>query len=704
MMDDARLDFWLTPARRRRFAVISASGIPAAFAIAAVVARMQGMVGAIAVFILALAVVLAIATIRASRHDRNWLVQALDCHRPDMEDSAGLLFRDVDLLGPLERLQQRRLLSRLDEGSPWHLVPPWDRRSVAIIAGTSLVVILAALLWPPLNDTAPRLSPSAEGIATPPGLPRLVAQAMRVVPPAYTGLPPRTVGSLDTRVPAGSLVQWTLRFDPQPRTPRLAVLAGAAMPLRRDGDLWIVNRLADRSFLYRVDPSPGRKPMPPLHRVDAVPDAPPHVKAISPADTLTMITPGQRSWTPIFSATDDYGVAASARLRITLAMGDGENVTFTEREIPVSGSGAPRNRRFAPRLDFSRFGFSSGGDMVVQLIVHDHRAPTPQEVRGPSLILRWPGARSTDSSGLTGMVNTTLPAYFRSQRQIIIDAQSLLRQKRALASSRFLSRSAAIGSDQEILRGRYSQFLGGEQEGDPELPIADADDHGGSDDHDHGGQTKTSPTVFGEKEDVLAEFGHPHDESPASSLDPEVRGVLRKAVDEMWQSERELKTGHPDLALPYAERALRFIKEVQQATRIFLSRVGPELPPIDQGRRMTGKREGIASRNLMVAPIRTGDGAAALVWANLGTPNRPIDPRSLDALETWTRANADRLPDALALGGAIDQVRSDPGCTPCRVRLRAFLWSAMERPAAQASRRSPAEVMGKRYLRAIDRR
>lgn len=704
MMDDARLDGWLAPARRRRFAATSASGIPAAFALAAVAARTLGMIGGIVVLILALAVFLATATIRALRHDRNWLVQALDRHRPDMEDSAGLLFKDVDLLGPLERLQQRRLLSRLDEGSPWELVPPWDRRPVAIIAGASLLVIFAALLWRPLNDTAPRLSPSAEGIATPLGLPRLVAQNMRVVPPAYTGLPARTAGSLDARVPAGSLVEWTLRFDPQPRTPRLAVLGSAAVPLRREGDLWMVSRLADRSFLYRVEPSPGRKPMPPLHRVDAVADAPPHVKAISPADTLTMITPGQRSWTPIFSVTDDYGVAASARLRITLAMGDGENVTFTEREIPVSGSGALRNRRFAPRLDFSRFGFSAGGDMVVQLIVQDNRAPTPHEVRGPSLILRWPGARSADSSGLTGMVNTTLPAYFRSQRQIIIDAQSLLRQRRGLSSDRFLSRSAAIGNDQEILRGRYSQFLGGEQEGEPELPIADADDHGGSDDHDHGGQTNAGRTVFGEKEDVLAEFGHPHDESPASSLDPAVRGVLKKAVDEMWQSERELKTGHPDQALPYAERALRFIKEVQQATRIFLSRVGPELPPIDQGRRMTGKREGIAGRNLGVTPIKTGDDAAGLVWAALGTPNGLIDPGSLDALQTWTRANADRLPDPLALGGAIDQVRSDPGCKPCRARLRAFLWSAMERPAAQASRRRPADAMGKRYLRAIDRR
>ncbi|WP_454289977.1 hypothetical protein [Sphingobium scionense] len=293
------------------------------------------------------------------------------------------------------------------------------------------------------------------------------------------------------------------------------------------------------------------------------------------------------------------------------------------------------------------------------------------------------------------MVNTTLPAYFRSQRQIIIDAEALLKRKRNLSTDKYLSQSNGIGNDQKILRGRYSQFLGGESEGEPSLPTADADGHGEGDGHDHGPPVAT-PNVFGEKEDVLAEFGHPHDESPASSLDPETRAILKQAVDEMWQSEMQLKQGRPDLALPFAYKALRFIKEVQQATRIFLSRVGPELPPIDPARRMTGKREGIAGNFEPLVAVEGDDGPAAAAWRGLAQGQMP-----LDALEGWARANAARLPDPLALSGAIDAARRDPGCASCRDKLRAQLWMAMERPQGGVARRRPADAAGARYLGAI---
>ena len=691
---------WTAPARHRRIADTLALALPLALAAAAFGWRLAGPVAAIPLAIVVFAVAFIVARQRAARHDLSWLVRSLDATRPELEDSSALLFAHDAPLSLLQSLQRSRIAARLDQGSPHDLTPGWSKRLLLILSLLAATMVAATLLWPRAGEGPPTLAPSDEGLPARPGIPRLVAQNLRIIPPAYTGLPVRDSASLDARVPQGSRIEWTLRFDPQASTPRLLMLAGLPLALRRDSANWIASRTADAAFLYRVDPASGRGATPPLHRIDAIADTPPQVKPLT--DSLTMVKPGQRSWTPAFAATDDYGVAATARLRITLAIGEGENVTFSEREIPVAGSGPARDRRFNPRLDFSTFGFSAGGDMVAQLIVRDNRAPGPQEVRGPSLILRWPSPKQPESSGLTGMVNTTLPAYFRSQRQIIIDIEKLLKQKRALAPDRYLSRSASIGGDQQILRGRYSQFLGGESEGQPELPTADADGHGENDGHDHGPPVST-PNVFGEKEDVLAEFGHPHDESPASSLDPETRAILKQAVDEMWQSERELKTRRPDAALPYAYKALRFIKEVQQATRIFLSRVGPELPPIDASRRMTGKREGLASRQLEITPIERQDGPAAAAWRALGAgPDAIRGPMNLSPLEGWVRANAGRLPDALALSGAIDAVRRDPACASCQVKLRALLWTAMERPLGQPARRRPADAAGARYLRAIE--
>lgn len=700
-MSAALLKTWTGPARRRRLVYDLIVGLPLVLSTAFLVSRIGGLGWGAAVAAAGLAVGAVVVWRRSKAFDRAWLVRSLDATRPDLEDSADLLFAAPEGLNPLQRLQRQRLEDRLGAGSPKALVPAWPWLKFAAAGLAAVLLTLAGLLWPQAHGGPVRLSPSQEGAAAPAGAPRLVGQNLRIIPPAYTGLPVRDSVSLDARAPQGSRLEWRLRFDPQAEAPRLVMLAGQPTPLRRSGRDWVASRTLDAAFLYRVDPG-GDQPPAPLHRIDATPDQPPQVRVVSPNESLTTVSAGQRSWSPVFAATDDYGVAAQARLRITLAMGEGENVTFTEREIGLTGTGSARDRRFSPRLDFAALGFGPGGDLVVQVIVKDTRSPGPHEVRGPSLILRWPSANQAQSSGLEGMVNTTLPAYFRSQRQIIIDAEALIRQRRSLSDDRYLSRSMSIGGDQEILRGRYSQFLGGEIAEAPQLPTSEGEEaHTDGDGHDHGPAPDRSPG-FGGPEDVLAQFGHPHDDSPASSLDPETRALLRQAVDAMWRSEEQLKLGRPDLALPHANRALEFIKQVQQATRIFLQRVGPQLPPIDPGRRMTGKRDGLASRALPVAPIEAGDGAAAAAWRALGEgPDAVRGPIAFDALESWIRANAGRLPHALALTAALDEVRRAPDCQACRNRLRAQLWTAMERPPADLSRRRPADARGARYLGAL---
>ncbi len=702
MTGGALLATWTGPARRRGLLNDALLFVPILLALAALAWRGGGPVVGAGVLVVGAGLGLFVGYRRAARFDRSWLVQKLDGTRPDMEDSADLLFADAQTLGDLQRLQQARLVSRLETGKPEALRADWTRRPILVAWLVAAIVIAGAVVWPRGADRPVVLAPGTEQTPVVAGVPRLVGQNLRIFPPAYTGLPMRDERRLDARAPVGSRLEWTLRFDPQAEAPAVVTLAGAKLALRRSGDDWIASRVLDASFLYRVDPAPGRGPVSPLHRIDAIADTLPVVRVVSPGESLTMVTTGQSSWTPVFAVSDDYGVAANARLRITLAMGEGENITFTEREIGVTGRGPARDRRFAQRLDFAALGFAAGGDLVVQLIVRDNRAPGPHEVRGPSLILRWPSASQTQGAGLEGMVNTTLPAYFRSQRQIIIDAEALIARRQRLTSDRYLSRSTGIGGDQEILRRRYSEFLGGENSAPPQLPTSDAVEMH-TDDDGHGHAPSTTSSGFGSPEAVLAQFGHPHDDSPAASLDPETRDLLRQAVDAMWQSELQLKQGRPDLALPYANRALNFIKQVQQATRIFLARVGSKLPPVDPSRRMTGEREGIASRTLPIAPVEAADGPAAAAWRALGQgPEAVRGPVAFDALERWIRANADRLPDALALSGALDAVRREPDCETCRQKLRPLLWTAMERPPASLDRRRPADPAGARYLDALD--
>lgn len=673
---------------------------------------------AVTVAVAGIALLAALAWRRTRAFDTAWLVRQLDARRKDLDDSSDLLLAPPATLTSLQQLQQARVRERLrtqpapDLRTPW----PWPR-IVAMWLVAAVVVALAAL-WPAHTSAPGTLAPADEDTPVVPGVPRLVAQRLHVAPPAYTGQPPRDEATLDAKAPIGSRLAWTLRFEPQPARADLVFHDGQRIALQRDGDTWQATHVLAKSTLYRVVAA-GTEAQPPskLRRLDAIPDRVPQVKVLAPDRGLSLVAVGQTRWALAFEARDDYGVAAAATLKLTLAQGSGENIAFKEQAITLHGTGPATARRFTTSLDLKALGMAVGDDLIAQLTVRDTRAPSPQTAQSPGLILRWPADLGQESTGLEGLVKKVMPAYFRSQRQIIIDAEALQKQKRGLAADTFVTRSDGIGVDQRILRLRYGQFLGEEAEGEPQPPpTSDTDDdHADDDGHDHASETPaaqdghdhaTSATgaSFGREADVLEAYGHTHDHAEAATLlDPETRATLKKALDQMWQSELHLRQGRPDQALPFAYKALEYIKQVQQATRIYLARVGPELPPIDETRRLGGERKGIVARALGPLERATddADAAPARAWRALAHDGAAADAADLDALQAWLSTNEARVPDALDLFAAIDEVRGDPACAPCRVRLRALLWSASPQPPAQVPRRAPADDAGRRYLDAL---
>ncbi|WP_064748292.1 hypothetical protein [Lysobacter antibioticus] len=719
-------------ARWRRGLDRAALALPWAAAAAAVLWRASGASLAAAGFAFAAVVVAAWAWRAAAAFDRRWLIRRLDGLRRDMDDSAELLFARSETLNELQRLQRARLQARLAAGAPPDLRPAWSGRGIALSGVAASVAISAVLLWPtsPSARRETALAPAPE-VAAAPGQPRLLAQNLHVRAPAYTGLPARDEPSLQGRVAEGSRLDWTLRFAPQPTGAELVFLDGQRLPLQRgeDGD-WRAQRPLIRSALYRIvaHGAPAAQSQR-LHRLDAIPDRPPQLRAIAPDRSLSLVGPDQRSWSLIFDANDDYGLAADASLRVTLAQGSGENIVFRERTLRVPGRGGAAAKRYAHRLDLAALGFARGDDLIVQLSVDDNRRPQAQNVRSASLILRWPADQGSEATGVEGLVKTVMPAYFRSQRQIIIDAEALIAQRRKLEGERFVQRSDAIGVDQRLLRLRYGQFLGEESEGVPPLPTSDAHDDGdaerdgqGRDGHaqeggeggvadkpappDEDGHDHARPPVparFGEAGSVLEQFGHTHDIAEAATLlDPKTRALLKSALDEMWQSELHLRQGRPQQALPYAYRALRFIKQVQQASRIYLARVGPELPPIDFTRRLSGERAGLARRDDPLAAATAADPLPAALWQALQpVPGAAAAPVDYAALERWLDAHPERVSDPLAFAAALDAVRQRSDCADCRARLRALLWPVLARPPAAVSRRAAGDAGDRRYFEAL---
>lgn len=713
---DPRLDRLRLAAARRRLAIALLGVLPPALAAVALAARIGGVVVATLAGLAALAVV-AVTAMRAWRSVGTlWLARRLDAAEPRLDDSAALLFREAATLSGLQRLQQARVLSQL-AASAIDPRPAWPRSALLASAALALVLLIAAIAWRPGGPEA-GASPH-DGAARSADSTAITQARLEIAAPAYTGLAPRTETALDAKAPEGSRLRWSLRFEPSPQAAALAFHDGSRLALVRDGADWRGERVLAASTLYRIELDGAPPPADDrLHRLDAIVDRAPDVRVLEPEKTLTLLEAEQKTWNLAFEAEDDYGLGA-AELQVTLAQGGGENVTFKEQTIALQGEpaadGGARHRRFRHVLDLAALGVAQGDDVIVRLLVGDNRAPTPNTTRSASFILRWPAEASSDSAGLEGIVQKTMPAYFRSQRQIIIDSEALLAQKPELDADAFVSRSDAIGVDQKILRLRYGQFLGEESETHVQHAQAGKDaaesaegheethaDHPEGDAHDaadaHAHDATPAPAKFGAEGDTLAEYGHVHDIAEAATLlDPETKAILKSALAEMWQAELHLRQGRPDEALPYEHRALDFIKQVQQSTRIYLARVGLELPPPDEARRLSGERKGLQDRVGSLAAATVDHAAVAALWRALSDGAEP----DWDAAVAWLRERESSLPDALGVLAAIDRVRREPACASCRDALRDQLWPLLPLPATAGAPRAAPDAAGRVYLDAL---
>jgi hypothetical protein len=720
---ESRLARLRRDAAQRRLAIALLCALPVVVACCVFAARVDGVYAASAVAILASAIAAALAWRSVRSIDETWIARRLDATAPRMDDSAALLFREDAALSNLQRLQQARLRTRLGDIDA-DLRPPWPSRRVAAAFGVAVAILAVAASWQPSS----RLTPDAGGSAPAVARKRAtsLAQArLHIEAPAYTGIAARDEAALEAKAPEGSRVQWTLRFEPSPQAAALVFHDGSRLALTPSGDTWNGARALAASTLYRIVLD-GAPPLAEdrLYRLDAIADRAPDVRVIQPEKTLTLLEAQQKTWDLAFEASDDYGIAR-ADLQITLAQGTGENITFKEQTValtgePVDASAGARAQRYRHTLDLAALGIAAGDDVVVKLAVSDNREPKPNTTRSASFILRWPAEASSESAGMEGIVQKTMPAYFRSQRQIIIDTEALIADKPQLDEGKLLARSDAIGVDQKILRLRYGQFLGEESEShaehDDEHAHAQAPAGKSFNEtlHDtkaeaqvdalaeahaaHERSTPAAPAKFGQEGNTVAEYGHVHDIAEAATLlDPETKATLKSALAEMWQSELNLRQGKPDDALPYERRALDYIKQVQQSTRIYLARVGLELPVPDEARRLSGDRKNLADRIGTLSAASGDDAVPVALWRALAT----TAAADWDAAEAWVHARESTLPDALSVLAAIDRARRDEACAECRAQLRDLLWPLLPVPAASGTPRAAPDAAGRAYLDAL---
>ncbi|MBA4285407.1 MAG: hypothetical protein C0434_07735 [Xanthomonadaceae bacterium] len=680
MSADDRLPAMLARLRRaatlRALLIDGAAVLPLAGGLALLAAVLGGRIAAVTVLLAALLGLGIAAWRHAGRHDLRWLLRRLDRHCPAFEDSSALALQTTVPASPLAALQQARIRARmraqLQDAAP-ELRAAWPRRRLLRLSALAVALVAVALLLPQwrLRLSAAALpAPHGDDAAATTGT-QIASIRLAITPPPYTQLPQRRVDTPDARVPAGSTIEWRLRLDRDAEAVALGFHDGSRLDLRRDGAAWQGSRMIDSASLYRIELRGAAALADERgYRLDVVADQPPEIVVRAPEQTLTVIHAEQPEWLLQFDAKDDYGLG-DAELTISLAQGAGDQVKVREQRLPLTGDGDAHSRRYRHRLDLKALGYGQGDDLIVRLTVADRRVPTPQRGVSPSLILRWPADSGSLSEGLEGTVQKIAPAYFRSQRQIIIDTEALLAARPTISADRLQKDADTLGVDQKILRLRYGEFLGEEFEnGRP---------------HEDQHEAKAA-AAFGGTGDLLHDYGHEHNESETATLmDPATKLLLRAALNEMWQAELRLRQAQPDAALPYEYKALALIKQVQQAERIYLARTGLDLPPFDATRRLSGERDGLRDRSRALDRRADDDTPFPALLRQLDGAG----PVEVAPLLAWVKAHPD-VPDALGLLAEADRLRRDPACADCRPALKARLWPLLPPPpAAVGARRLP---------------
>lgn len=696
-----RLHDGLTALRRRRLAIALALAAAPLLALLWLAAYRFGQTAAAAV---AAAAVLALLLWRHDerrRIDVHRFARALNAADPRLDDSAELLLADARTLAPLAQLQQQRLRTRIAEHLP-DLRPAWPQRGLLVSLLLGAIIVLASLWQPPAASVAAAAADASASAAEPVRW----QGRLDIVPPRYTGLEPTQSATLDARVPAGAVLRWQLGFVPAPRAARLRLHDGRILELVRDGEYWRGELVLDSAALYRIEidadtplAEDGR------HRLELIGDSPPQIRVDAPDKTLSLRESGHDHWDFDIRASDDYGLG-DATLEITQAQGSGENIAVKQHSLALRGEGDRRERRYRQRIDLAALALTAGDEVIVRFDVSDRREPQPQRSRSASYILRLPPPPGDDSVGMDGLMRQALPAYFRSQRQLIIDTEALIAERAKLGAERFAARSDALGVEQKILRLRYGQFLGEEFESGGRGGAAHANEgtagagehHDAHADADAEAGAEAPPRRFGDAGNVLAEFGHTHDHTEAATLlDPDTKRILKVALEAMWQSELELRSGRPVQALPHEYKALEQIKLVQQATRIYLARVGLELPPVDETRRLSGDRAGLRDASNAAVAATAADADLEAIWQALASAAAPDWAR----WEAWQRRRGRDVPDALDLAAAADGLRRDPACAACAVELRERLWPLLPPSAAASAGRATPDTAGRAYLDAL---
>ncbi|MBK6267420.1 hypothetical protein JKA74_20430 [Marivirga sp. S37H4] len=557
------------------------------------------------------------------RLSQGFIIDYLHQRYPQLEYSLGLFFQSK--LNEVEQIQKEKILKQLPVVSKIPVTENW--RILILFAACSLMVFLLGMSnFNPRFKDHTQISIEADTLQT-------FAQTIdkeafergsiqiKVNPPAYTGL--RGFNWKEGKViPEGSLLDFEVMDGNM--TPYLIFQGIDTVDFTKYEGNWGHQYKLNFSQAFQVYYKAGDL----IHTdeikiLEVLPDQKPMIQFDLKENRVEI------PWTSIdipfpmkIHIKDDYGVS-TAKVVATLSKGDGEAVKFREMKWSLPGFRQGRkDQTINYNLQIDTLDLEPGDELYFFIEVADNKYRENQKTKSEVFFIEIADTVQQESVAFDGLALSIEPEFFKSQRQIIIDTEKLLKERKTLSRFQFEDRSDEIGADQKILRLRYGIFLGEEYEvtgglgerafGDHEHEEEgehDHEEHDENDPHqDHSGHDHVNGTQPGERNfsndlynsPELEVYVHSHDNSEiATFFDADVKKKLKEALANMWEAELYLRTYKPKKALPFEYKALELIKEVQRASRIYVQRMGFEPPPLESDKkRLTGELEDIKPKTI----------------------------------------------------------------------------------------------------------
>ncbi|MEC7263599.1 MAG: tryptophan-rich sensory protein, partial [Bacteroidota bacterium] len=400
-------------------------------------------------------------------------VAYVDAHVPEAGFSSGLLLMPPSELSNLSRLQRYRVATQLDAVIS-KLKPPNQLPMAAMVMFGLIMVGLAIQFM--LKDFKPKdripSTPQSiqfaplDSVATNMKIPRLELTRITIDQPDYTGIANVSTENPNIRAVMGSLISWRLEFDGEVANVRMDRMR-EIFPLNQKNDGFTLSQTLESSGFYSFsfEDAKGNKYVTDLYSLEVITDEAPLVE-INGLDQYNYFEYNEVKQLPLNTkVSDDFGIN-DAYIVATVSKGSGESVKFREETVRFDGtlSKGKKQLQLKKVLDLDKLKMDPGDELYFYVEALDNKIPSPNISRSETFFAVIRDTITDDFAVESTLGVDQMPDYFRSQRQLIIDTEKLIKDKPNLPEKDFKFKSNELGFDQKSLRLKYGQFMGDETE------------------------------------------------------------------------------------------------------------------------------------------------------------------------------------------------------------------------------------------------